>query len=131
MGQRLLTLLESWEDILARWKAHQARLTGIVLLSVGLWLLHLVQIYLFFLALHSHVAAKTVFAYVPLSIFIGVLPLTIGGMGTRDSALILLFAPYESAVVMAGVGLLCSLRYWMDTLLGLPFFQRYAFATPR
>ncbi|HEY7491603.1 MAG TPA: lysylphosphatidylglycerol synthase transmembrane domain-containing protein, partial [Candidatus Tectomicrobia bacterium] len=119
LAQRLATLLESWEAILARWKAHHMRLAGIVLLSVGLWLLHLVQIYLFFVALHSSVAIKTVFAYVPLSIFIGLLPLTIGGMGTRDSALILLFAPYESAVVMAGVGVLCSLRYWMDTLLGL------------
>jgi uncharacterized protein (TIRG00374 family) len=131
LAQRLATLLKSWEAILARWKAHRIRLAGIVLLSVGLWCLHLVQIYLFFVALHSSVAAKTVFAYVPLSLFIGLLPLTIGGMGTRDSALILLFAPYESAVVMAGVGVLCSLRYWMDTLLGLPFFHHYAFVTSR
>lgn len=131
LAQQGLALLASWEAVLARWKAHRARLAGIVLLSLGLWLLHLVQIYLFFVALRSHVGAQTVFAYVPLSIFIGLLPLTIGGMGTRDSALILLFAPYESAVVMAGVGLLCSLRYWMDTLLGLPFFQRYTIAAPR
>lgn len=125
-----LALLDSWETILTRWKAQQVRLAGIVLLSLGLWLLHLAQIYLFFVALRSHVAVQTVFAYVPLSIFIGLLPLTIGGMGTRDSALILLFAPYENAVVMAGVGVLCSLRYWLDTLLGLPFFQRYTFAAP-
>jgi uncharacterized protein (TIRG00374 family) len=131
LAQRLATLLESWEAILARWKVHSTRLAGIVLLSVGLWFLHLVQVYLFFVALHSSVAAKMVFAYVPLSIFIGLLPLTIAGMGTRDSALILLFAPYESAVVMAGVGVLCSLRYWMDTLLGLPFFHHYAFVTSR
>jgi uncharacterized protein (TIRG00374 family) len=131
LAQRLITLLASWEAILARWKAHRTRLAGIVLLSVGLWCLHLIQIYLFFVALHSHVAVKMVFAYVPLSLFIGLLPLTIGGMGTRDSVLILLFAPYESAVVMAGVGVLCSLRYWMDTLLGLPFFHHYAFVTSR
>jgi hypothetical protein len=131
LAPRLASLLESWEAILARWKTHSVRLAGIVLLSVGLWLLHLVQIYLFFVALHSSVATRTVFAYVPLSLFIGLLPLTIGGMGTRDSALILLFAPYESAVVMAGVGMLCSLRYWMDTLLGLPFFHHYAFVTAR
>jgi glycosyltransferase 2 family protein len=131
LAQRLATLLESWEAILAKWKAHSTRLACIVLLSVGLWFLHLVQIYLFFVALHSSVAAKTVFAYVPLSIFIGLLPLTIAGMGTRDWALIWLFAPYESAVVMAGVGVLCSLRYWMDTLLGLPFFHHYAFITSR
>jgi hypothetical protein len=46
-------------------------------------------------------------------------------MGTRDSALILLFAPYADAALVAGVGLLCSMRYWMDTLLGVPFFHGY------
>jgi uncharacterized membrane protein YbhN (UPF0104 family) len=67
-----------------------------------------------------------VLAYVPISIFVGLLPLTIGGMGTRDSALIYLFAAYEPASVMAGIGLLCSMRYWMDTLVGLPFFHAYS-----
>jgi uncharacterized protein (TIRG00374 family) len=129
--RRLTALLAGWDAILAQWRQHGTRFVGILALSVGLWLLHLVQIYLFFVTLHSSVAVKTVFAYVPMSIFIGLLPFTIGGMGTRDSALILLFAPYENAVVMAGVGVLCSMRYWMDTLLGLPFFHRYAFDTSR
>jgi hypothetical protein len=48
-------------------------------------------------------------------------------MGTRDSALIYLFASYESAALMAGIGILCSMRYWVDTLLGLPFFHVYSF----
>jgi hypothetical protein len=53
------------------------------------------------------------------------LPLPLGGMGTRDAALIFLFVPYENAVVMASIGLLCSLRYWLDSLVGLPFFHAY------
>jgi uncharacterized protein (TIRG00374 family) len=123
---RLRALLADWDATLTSWKQHRLRLLGILALSCLLWFLHLIQIYLFFPILHSTVGIQTVFAYVPISIFIGLLPFTIGGMGTRDSALIFLFAPYESASVMAGVGLLCSLRYWMDTLMGLPFFHRYS-----
>jgi len=127
--QRVIPLLASWDGILVHWRQDGCRLTGITFLSCGLWFLHLMQIYLFFVALHSPVSLILVFAYVPIGLFVGLLPVTIGGMGTRDAALILLFAPYESAAVMAGIGLLCSLRYWLDTLLGLPFFQRYAFVT--
>jgi uncharacterized protein (TIRG00374 family) len=124
--QHVVGLLDGWDEVLERWWHHRVRLTGIVLLSGALWFLHLVQIYLFFRTLHSDVAARLVCAYVPLSLSIGLLPFTLGGMGTRDAALIYLFAAYEGAPVMAGIGLLCSLRYWLDTLLGLPFFHAYA-----
>jgi hypothetical protein len=125
--RRLSALLESWEIIRRQWKQHRARLTGILCLSCALWFLHLAQIYLFFVALRSSVGVSTVLAYVPIGIAVGLLPFTIGGMGTRDSALIYLFAPYESAALMAGIGILCSMRYWVDTLLGLPFFHAYSF----
>jgi hypothetical protein len=127
IAARIHSLLESWDTILSQWKRERARLAGILLLSVALWFLHLAQIALFFLALRSEVPFRAIFAYVPVSIFIGLLPITIGGMGTRDSALIVLFAPWENAAVMAGVGILCSLRYWLDTLAGLPFFHAYSF----
>jgi hypothetical protein len=71
------------------------------------------------------VEATAIIAYVPISIFIGLLPITIGGVGTRDAALIHLFAPYASPAMMAGIGLLCSLRYVLDSLIGLPFFRAY------
>jgi uncharacterized protein (TIRG00374 family) len=125
--QRLSPLLESWEIILTQWKQHRVRLAGILCLSGTLWFLHLAQIYLFFIALRSTVGASTVFAYVPIGLAAGLLPVTIGGMGTRDSALIYLFASYESAALMAGIGILCSMRYWVDSLLGLPFFHVYSF----
>jgi hypothetical protein len=27
---------------------------------------------------------------------------------------------------MAGIGLLCTVRYWVDTLMGVPFFHQLA-----
>lgn len=119
-------LLQSWDMALTQWRAHPRRFAAILLFSWLLWAFHLLQIWLFFVALHSKATTSAIIAYVPLGIFIGLLPLTIGGMGTRDAALITLFAPYESASVMAAIGLLCSLRYWLDSLLGLPFFHAYS-----
>lgn len=127
--RRLGSWLEAWDGILLRWWQQPRRLAGITGLSSVLWFLHLGQIYLFFVALQSTISAALVLAYVPLSIAVGILPVTLGGMGTRDTALIVLFAPYETTTMMAGIGVLCSMRYWADTVLGLPFFQRYAFDT--
>jgi hypothetical protein len=46
-------------------------------------------------------------------------------MGTRDSAIIVLFHPYAAADVSLGVGILYSLfGYWLPSLIGLPFLQR-------
>jgi uncharacterized membrane protein YbhN (UPF0104 family) len=68
-----------------------------------------------------------VFAYVPLSIFVGLIPISFGGIGTRDAALIYLFSPYESSSTMAGIGILCSFRYFVPALFGLPFLDRLGF----
>ena len=41
------------------------------------------------------------------------------------AAVILLFAPYHPAAVMAGVGFFLSLRYFIPATCGLPFLNRY------
>ena len=122
---KVADLLKGWDDVILLWRKRAGALPAILGFSVLLWSLHLLQIYLFFPALRHPVPVGTTLSLIPLAIFVGLLPITIGGMGTRDSALIFLFAPYAGAAVMAGVGLLCSMRYWLDSLLGVPFFNRY------
>jgi glycosyltransferase 2 family protein len=100
---------------------HPARLGGILLSSVGLWILHMVQIYFFFLALNADVTFGQVAALAPVAILVGLLPITVGGMGTRDAALIALFLPWVEPSIMAGVGLLVSARYWIPALFGVFF----------
>jgi uncharacterized protein (TIRG00374 family) len=119
-------LLTGWSVLLSGWKKRGGLLCRILGLSILLWVLHVLQIYLFFPSLNHTVPVAPALALIPLSIFVGLLPITIGGMGTRDSALIVLFAPYAGSALMAGVGLLCSMRYWVDTLLGVPFLHYYA-----
>jgi uncharacterized membrane protein YbhN (UPF0104 family) len=118
-------LLIGWNALLRGWKEGSGLLSRILGFSLLVWILHVVQIYLFFPSLNYSVPVAPALALIPLSVFVGLLPITIGGMGTRDSALIVLFAPYAGATLMAGVGLLCSLRYWVDTLLGIPFLHYY------
>lgn len=106
-------------------KNDKPQLIFIVLLSVVLWFLHLGQFYLMFLALHSQVSPFDVFRLVPLAILVGLIPLTLAGMGTRDGAMIYLFQPYEKPALIVGVGLFASLRYFVPGILGLPFLNRY------
>jgi uncharacterized protein (TIRG00374 family) len=122
---KIAKLLDGWSTVLSMWKRRGGGLPAILGLSVLLWGLHVMQIYLFFPSLGKWMPLAPVLAYVPLSLLVGLLPITIGGMGTRDSALIFLFSSYADPSIMAGVGLLCSLRYWVDTLLGVPFFHQY------
>ena len=112
-------------------KKDRRQLASLLGISIFLWFVHLFQFYLIFRALHSQVSIFHIFRLVPLGILIGLIPITIAGMGTRDSALIYLFAPYEDPALMLGVGLFASLRYLVPGILGLPFLNRYLAKEPR
>lgn len=102
------------------------RLLGLVLLYTGLnWFASIAQVVLCYLALGTRVPLVFATGAVPLAIFAGLLPLTLSGMGTRDSAMIILFSSYAAPEVSLGVGILYALfGYWIPAVLGLPFLQR-------
>ena len=59
-------------------------------------------------------------------ILAGLLPVpTFGGAGTRDGALVALYAPYFAAPVALALGLLCTARYLLPAIGGLPFAGKY------
>ena len=94
--------------------------------SIFLWFLHLLQFYFAFLAIRAEVPWPQIFGLVPMAIFVGMLPITVAGIGSRDAALILFFAPYAPASQMAFIGLFASLRYFLPGLCGVPFIHQYA-----
>lgn len=106
------------------WRDRQQllRVTGI---SVFIWLLHLLQIWFFILALNAWVPFWTSLALSPLAILAGLLPLTFAGVGTRDAALVVLYAPYFNAATGAALGLLCTSRYFLPAIGGVPFLEAY------
>ena len=122
---RLQKLVSDTEVYLAKLKRKPARLTFVILVSIFLWTLHLIQIYFFFLTLDARASLIQIFGYVPAAILIGLMPLTIGGMGTRDAALIYLFSGKFGYETMAAIGIMVSTRYWVPSLVGLPFLRSY------
>jgi len=122
---RIGEIMCGWAELTRSWMERPGRLMSIFSLSVSLWGLHMLQIYLFFPVLRQSMEVSIALAYIPLSLLAGLLPITLAGMGTRDAALILLFSQWADAPTMAGVGLLCTMRYWSDTLMGIPFLHAY------
>jgi uncharacterized membrane protein YbhN (UPF0104 family) len=64
-------------------------------------------------------------ALAPLAILAGLLPLTLAGVGTRDAAILVLYRSVLTAPQAAAVGLLCTSRYVLPALGGVPFLNRY------
>ena len=89
--------------------------------SIFIWFLHLLQIWLFILALKAVTPFLVSLALSPLSILAGLLPLTFAGIGTRDAAIIYFYQDYFNQATGAALGLLCTSRYFIPALIGIPF----------
>lgn len=87
--------------------------------SLILWTLHLWQIDLFLQAAGVTVGWSSMSARVPIAIFAGLIPLTLMGLGTRDTALVVLFANVASQSAMSAVGLLTATRYLVPGVVGI------------
>lgn len=97
----------------------------VMLHSLAYWVLGVVQVLFFFYALGINVPPLFVVTYIPIAIFIGLIPVTVGGMGTRDAAIIFLFSDFAALEKLLGVGILFSIfRYWLLSLAGIPFMHK-------
>jgi uncharacterized membrane protein YbhN (UPF0104 family) len=122
---KLEQLRLAWREMRDFFWRDRARLALVSTTSVFIWFLHLLQIWMFILALRAHTPFMANLALAPLAILAGLLPLTLAGIGTRDAALILFYHPYLSAPTAAALGILCTMRYVLPALGGLPFMPRY------
>ncbi|MFQ3615425.1 MAG: lysylphosphatidylglycerol synthase transmembrane domain-containing protein [Cyanobacteriota bacterium] len=125
LGKKLVTLSHSWQEMHDYFWGDRRQLAKISAMSVFIWFLHLLQIWFFILALKAWVPFVTNLALSPLAILAGLLPLTFAGVGTRDAALILFYAPYFNAATAAALGVLCTSRYFLPAIAGLPFLGQY------
>lgn len=125
LGSEFAKLGASWGEMHTYFWASKARLARVVMMSVFIWFLHLLQIWMFILALRAWAPFLANLALSPLAILAGLLPLTFAGVGTRDMALVVFYAPYFAAPTGAALGLLCTARYLLPALGGLPFASTY------
>jgi glycosyltransferase 2 family protein len=111
----------SWGEMHDYFWSDKQHLLIIISTSVFIWFLHLLQIWLFILALKAIAPFLVSLALSPLSILAGLLPLTFAGIGTRDAAIIYFYQDYFNEATGAALGLLCTSRYFIPALIGLPF----------
>ncbi len=127
--KKLRTKLEklqmSWGEMHDYFWRDKRQLLKISTTSIFIWFLHLLQIWLFILALKAWTPFIANLALSPLAILAGLLPLTFAGVGTRDAALIVFYQPYFAAPTAAALGLLCTSRYLLPAIGGLPFLGEY------
>lgn len=115
----------SWDEMFDYFWGDRTQFYKIAATSVLIWFFHLLQIWFFILALRSRAPFLANLALSPLAILAGLLPLTFAGIGTRDAALIFFYRPFFSPATGAALGLLCTSRYILPALGGLPFLRKY------
>ncbi len=115
----------AWQEMHDYFWQDKRHLLKITLTSVFIWFLHLLQIWFFILALNVYAPFLANLALSPLAILAGLLPLTFAGVRTRDAALILFYQPCFNAAACAALGVLCTSRYFLPAIGGLPFLQEY------
>lgn len=121
VSQKFATMQASWREMHHYFWSERSQLLLITSTSIFIWFLHLLQIWLFILALKAVVPFLASLALSPLSILAGLLPLTFAGIGTRDAAIIYFYQDYFNEATGAALGLLCTSRYFIPALIGLPF----------
>ena len=121
IGQKLQKLQTSWGEMHDYFWQDKGQLIKITFTSIFIWFLHLLQIWMFILALRAWTPFLINLALSPLAILAGLLPLTFAGIGTRDAALIFFYQDYFNEATGAALGLLCTSRYFLPAVIGLPF----------
>lgn len=122
---RLERLRLGWKEMQTFLWQDRVRMAGIAAASALITLLNLVQIWMLILALNARVPLLASIGLSPLAVLAGLLPLTFAGVGTRDAALIFFYRAYLDAPTAGALGLLCTFRYFVLALGGLPFVGNF------
>ena len=84
--------------------------------------LSMLEFYWLMLAVHASLPITVIFAFLPFSLFVGLIPLTLAGTGIREAAMIYFFKFYALPGELLSAGIFYTLQgYWIAAILGLPF----------
>jgi len=107
--------------VLLHLRTDPRRLATIVISAMLLWSLHLLQFSFALKAAGGTINTALLWSRVPMAIFIGLLPVTFAGVGTRDAAMLYFLGPATGKGVALALGVFATLRYVLAALAGLPF----------
>ena len=120
--RKLHDLADGWPGLL---QTLRGRRRWVLPFSLGLWLTHLIQIWLFTVALEASVPFSVCASLSAVALMAGQLPLTVAGVGTRDLALVVLFSRYLPPETAAALGVLVTTRNLLPPLIGIPLMGPY------
>lgn len=124
VGKKLFRLSEACRQA---FKSPVMVLRGCLIACVC-WGTNLAVMFCLFKAVGAGVNFPSIAASTPLAIFIGLLPVSISGMGTRDAALAYLTPGVPNEVVYAATFLYTAAVYWLLALFGLAFLGKQVLA---
>lgn len=119
VGRAVAGLGEGWALLHGDLARRRGQRLGIALASVGLWFMHLTQIWLFVLTVGGQVPLLTSFAFSALAILCALVPFGFAGIGVRDAAFVALYTSMIGAEKAATVGLLSATRPLLPALAAL------------
>lgn len=126
LGNGLINKLQETLSVLNKVKERKIILSMAILTSGANWTLSMLQAYWLFKAVGAIVPFSAIYAFHPLSIFTGLIPITIAGVGTRDSAIIYFFSNFAASEQSLAVGILYGIQsYWITALLGIPLLYYF------
>lgn len=125
VGQKLRSKLNELLHSIRALGTQPVTLAAILLLTAANWFASIVQTKLLFDGVGASVSLGFTAAALPIAIFVGLLPITFGGMGTRDSAMVVLFGGFATASQALAVGLVYSFfGYWLLAIIGIPLVKK-------
>lgn len=110
-------------------RQHPRRFFQLSLISLASWIAALSMMYSLTLVFQADLNVLQVLALWPMAIFVGMLPLTVAGMGTRDAAFVTLVAwtstqPVDKASILAATLAYALVATWLTAVVGIPFMIR-------
>ena len=120
--QRVQTLANGWP---ALFQALGRRRGGVILLSLLLWLVHVIQIWMFTVTLSIRIPFTVCVSLTAVALMIGQLPFAFAGLGARDVALVVLMRGYVRPESAAALGLLIATRNLLPPLAALAIVRPY------
>jgi glycosyltransferase 2 family protein len=120
--QRVQTLADGWPRL---FEALGRRRIGVILLSLLLWLVHVIQIWMFTVTLAIRIPFTICVSLTAVALMVGQLPFAFAGLGARDVALVVLMRGYVRPESAAALGLLIATRNLLPPLAALAIVRPY------
>lgn len=121
-SDRIIGLANAWPDLVTSLRGNRV---AISVLSIAIWLLQLWQLWLFTVVVGADIPLGTSLSLSAIALLVALLPITLGGIGARDAALVVLLAGYMSPEQAAAVGVLATLRGFLVPAMALPWIRSY------